>query len=243
MNIFSSHLIFWRKLGGFKHVRRGSFGCFIKQCLPSLVALLFLSACGSQFEPTLVTDEDGRVHRTMHYLDDKRGRNHFPNKIKETGTKLFVFDPKVFAWAAYDETGKRVMTGSASGGQDVCDEDPSKTCRTISGSFKVYQKYGENCRSGEYPVETGGGARMPYCMYFFRGYTIHAAYRVPTYNIGHGCIRVLPSAAKWLNQEFITVGTQVIVMPYEHDLEDGEWSLSKASLVPSYFEVGRRVYS
>ncbi|NDH09759.1 MAG: L,D-transpeptidase, partial [Gammaproteobacteria bacterium] len=66
-----------------------------------------------------------------------------------------------------------------------------------------------------YPVETGGGARMPYCMHFYEGYSIHAAYDVPNHNASHGCVRVLPDAARWLNQDFINVGTTVIVKPYE----------------------------
>lgn len=76
---------------------------------------------------------------------------------------------------------------------------------------------GEECRSGEFPVETTGGAKMPYCMYFFQGYTIHAAFEVPEANSSHGCVRVFPSAAKWLNEHFITRGTQVVVLPYDKE--------------------------
>ena len=113
-----------------------------------------------------------------------------------------------------------MMTGSASGGKKFC-EDINKPCRTVTGTFKVYAKKGENCRSREYPIQKeGGGARMPYCMYFYRGFTIHAAYEVPPYNSSHGCIRVWPSAAKWLNEEFIDIGTQVTVLSY--DDEDGD---------------------
>ncbi len=65
-----------------------------------------------------------------------------------------------------------------------------------------------------------GGAKMPYCMYFYRGFTIHAGFEVPPHNSSHGCIRVLPSAAKWLNEQFITIGTKVIVLSYED--EDGD---------------------
>ena len=58
---------------------------------------------------------------------------------------------------------------------------------------------------------------MPYCMYFFRGFTIHAAYDVPYGNTSHGCVRVLPSAAKWLNEQFITIGTQVTILSYAQE--------------------------
>ena len=64
---------------------------------------------------------------------------------------------------------------------------------------------------------------MPYCMYFYRGFTIHAAYEVPAFNSSHGCIRVLPSAAKWLNEEFLTLGSQVIVLSYKDEDGDLDW--------------------
>lgn len=182
---------------------------------------LGFTACMEVDPSTLVTDDNGVVHRTISYLKDKRGRDYFPLQIKGTGQKQFIFDPKVSAWAAYDTEGQRVMTGSASGGKDFC-EDVGKPCRTVTGNFRVYNKRGENCKSGEYPVETVGGAKMPYCMYFFRGFTIHAAYEVPPYNSSHGCVRVFPSAAKWLNEEFITLGTQVTVLSYDEEDGDGD---------------------
>lgn len=180
---------------------------------------LLLNACVKEVhESTLITDDAGNVHRTIYYLDDKRGRDYFPTKIPGLGYRQFVFDPRDFAWAAYDEEGYRVMTGAASGGKDICEED-GQSCRTVTGVFHVYNKRGIDCRSGEYPVETQGGTKMPYCMYFHQGYTIHAAFEVPYANSSHGCIRVWPSAAKWLNEEFIKVGTQVTVLPYLDDDE------------------------
>ena len=179
---------------------------------PALL-IIMLSGCMELDDSTLITDDNGYVHRTTHYLRDKRGRDYFPLKVAPTGKKRFVFDPRAFAWAAYDPEGNRVMTGSASGGQDFC-EDVGESCRTVTGTFRIYHKRGLDCHSGEYPVQTTGGAKMPYCMYFFQGYTIHAAYEVPYANSSHGCIRVLPSAAKWLNEEFVTIGSEVIVLPY-----------------------------
>ena len=182
---------------------------------------------------TLITDDAGYVHRTTHYLRDHRGERYFPLIIKATGVRQFVFDPKASAWAAYDENGRRVLTGSASGGKNFC-EDVGKPCRTVTGTFRVYNKRGVNCKSGEYPVETFGGAKMPYCMYFYRGFTIHAAYEVPSYNSSHGCVRVLPSAAKWLNEQFITIGTKVIVLSYDDEDGDGDWLMQQqASRAPN----------
>jgi hypothetical protein len=179
-----------------------------------LLLALGLTACIDYDESTLITDDAGYVHRTIHYLRDKRGRDYFPVQMKPTGARVFIFDPKASAWAAYDEEGKRLMTGGASAGVDVCEENPNQSCRTITGTFKVYNKHGAECRSGEYPVDTNGGAKMPYCMYFYQGFTIHAAYEVPEHPSSHGCVRVFPSAAKWLNEEFMRVGTKVIILSY-----------------------------
>jgi len=179
-----------------------------------LLFCLGLTACVEFDESTLITDDAGYVHRTTHYLRDKRGRNYFPLQIKPQGGKVFVFDPKVSAWAAYDAEGQRLMTGSGSGGVDFCEENLKQSCRTITGTFRLYNKKGLECRSGEYPVDTKGGAKMPYCMYFYRGFTIHAAYEVPDHPSSHGCVRVLPSAAKWLNEEFMQLGTKVIILAY-----------------------------
>lgn len=197
-----------------------------KMLLAGVLLSLGLTACTEVDDSTMVTDDNGYVHRTIYFLKDKRGRNYFPLQIAAEGTKHFFFDPKVSAWAAYDEEGHRVMTGGASGGKDFC-EDVGEPCRTVTGTFRVYRKKGPDCRSGEYPVETEGGAKMPYCMYFFRGFTIHAAYEVPAYNSSHGCVRVLPSAAKWLNEEFMDVGTKVTVLSYQNENED-DWDDSSS---------------
>ena len=194
----------------------------IKMLLIVLSLCLSLTACIENDESTYITDDNGQVHHTTHYLRDRRGQTYFPKQIPASGHKQFVFDPKASAWAAYEADGHRVMTGSGSAGKDICEES-GKSCRTVTGTFHVYNKRGANCTSGEYPVETEGGAKMPYCMYFFQGYTIHAAYEVPPYSSSHGCIRVLPSAAKWLNEQFITIGTQVTVLSYDDEDGDGDW--------------------
>lgn len=177
------------------------------------LTVVVLSACGPVDDSTIVVDDAGYTHRTMHYSMDNKGAGAFPLTRQATGKKVFIFDPKLTAWAAYDEQGNRVKTGRASGGKDWCD-DVNRPCRTVTGTFHVYSKKGEDCTSSIYPIETGGGAKMPYCMHFNGGYSIHAAYEVPDYNASHGCVRVLPSAAKWLNQDFMNVGTTVIIKPY-----------------------------
>ncbi len=183
--------------------------------LPLVVGPLSLLAvgCTSTEGSVPIVDDGGYTHYTMSMDTDRKGSDYFPEKREATGRKVFVFDPKATAWAAYDAQGNRVETGSASGGKDFC-EDVGRPCRTVTGTFRVYSKKGEECKSSLYPIETHGGARMPYCMHFSGGYSIHAAYEVPNYNASHGCIRVLPSAAKWLNQNFMDVGTTVVVKPY-----------------------------
>ena len=174
---------------------------------------LVLAACSTMDGGIPIVDDAGHTHYTKGMGQDFRGTYYFPNTRPATGRKVFVFSPKATAWAAYDAQGHLVETGSASGGKDFC-EDINRPCRTTTGTYHVYSKKGEDCTSSIYPIETRGGARMPYCMHFNKGYSIHAAYEVPNYNASHGCIRVLPHAAKWLNEEFIDVGTTVIVQPY-----------------------------
>jgi lipoprotein-anchoring transpeptidase ErfK/SrfK len=185
----------------------------VKKQLIIVPVCALVASCASMDRSVPIVDDSGHTHYTMSMGADHRGYNYFPKKRAATGKKLFVFDPKATAWAAYDADGNRVNTGSASGGKDFC-EDIGRSCRTVTGNFRVYSKKGEDCTSSLYPIETHGGARMPYCMHFNGGYSIHAAYEVPNYNASHGCIRVLPSAAKWLNQNFIDVGTNVVVKPY-----------------------------
>ena len=174
---------------------------------------LVLAACASMNGSVPIIDDAGNTHYTMNMSSDTRGSFYFPDKRPATGRKVFIFDPRATAWGAYDAQGNLVQTGSASGGKDYC-EDIQRPCRTVTGTYHVYSKKGEDCTSSLYPIETGGGARMPYCMHFNKGYSIHAAFEVPNYNASHGCIRVLPHAAKWLNEEFIDLGTTVIVRPY-----------------------------
>jgi len=146
---------------------------------------------------------------------DTTGENHFPLKRESSGNKVFIFDPNYRSWAVYGPDGNRVNTGKASGGSSYC-PDVGRRCTTISGTFKIFSKGGAGCVSNKYPIETGGGAPMPYCMYFNpQGYGIHGSKDIPNRNASHGCIRVTPKVAKWLSKEFMEIGTTVIVLPYK----------------------------
>jgi hypothetical protein len=146
--------------------------------------------------------------------NDNKGYNYFPLRMEPTGNKVFIFDPNFKAWAIYDAEGDRINTGKASGGKYYC-SDVGRGCKTISGKFRIISKGGAGCISNKYPIETGGGAPMPYCMYFSgKGYGIHGSNDVPNHNASHGCIRVTPTVARWLSQNFIELGTTVIVRQY-----------------------------
>ncbi len=142
----------------------------------------------------------------------KRPSYSFPAKRNGTGRKVFIFDPSRIAWAAYDRSGNLVRSGRASGGKHYC-ADVRRSCLTPRGSFRIYSKGGPGCKSSKYP-RPRGGAPMMHCMFFYKGYAIHGSNNVPSHNASHGCIRVRPPAARWLNREFLNHGSTVIVRPY-----------------------------
>jgi lipoprotein-anchoring transpeptidase ErfK/SrfK len=55
---------------------------------------------------------------------------------------------------------------------------------------------------------------MPWAMFFHGGFAIHGSNEVPNYNASHGCIRLYPADARWLNQNVLNYGSTVIVYPY-----------------------------
>ncbi|CZG64229.1 TPA: L,D-transpeptidase [Legionella pneumophila] len=124
----------------------------------------------------------------------------------------FIFNPNTLTWKAISSNGKVIRTGRGSGGKHYC-SDVRRSCKTPSGVFRVISKGGPGCRSSRYPLGKGG-APMPYCMFFSKLYAIHGSPDVPNYNASHGCVRVKPHDARWLSQNFIKVGTKVIIKSY-----------------------------
>lgn len=172
-------------------------------------ALLVPLAYAEEEDMPSSTHKAKKMHRHTH----GKAHNVFPEQKSPTGSRVFIFSPRAHAWAVYDEDGRRMNTGRASGGKGFC-PDIHRACRTIIGTFHVLSKGGVTCRSKIYP-RPHGGAPMPYCMRFSEmGYAIHGSNSVPSYNASHGCIRVVPSDARWLSQNFVRVGTTVIVLPY-----------------------------
>ncbi len=143
----------------------------------------------------------------------------FPRYIEAMGEKTIYVNQNQLAWAAYDEEGELLWWGPISSGSEHCRSDEG-TCVTPSGSFRMIRKQDMDCVSTAIPMGIdgeSGGAPMPYCMHFFRGYALHGSDTIPGYKASHGCVRLFVEDARWLNEEFINVpeegmkGTRVIV--------------------------------
>lgn len=125
------------------------------------------------------------------------------------GTRLIV-EQSALAWGAYGADGRLQNWGPMSGGKEYC-KDVKSACTTIPGNFRVYRKGGADCKSKKFPIGKGG-AKMPYCMFYKGGYALHGSSKVPGYNASHGCVRVPVDDARWLYNNFVTIGgTSVII--------------------------------
>lgn len=142
----------------------------------------------------------------------------FPKNIAPSKNKLIIVDQDKLAWGAYDRKGFLVKWGAISSGQNFC-SDIKRSCTTITGEFYVFNKKDKKCKSTIFPVDEGGGAVMPWCMFFYKGYALHGSPEVPGYRASHGCIRLFIEDALWLNKEFVELpaerngmlGTKVVV--------------------------------
>lgn len=141
----------------------------------------------------------------------------FPLKINPSEKQVIV-DQEKLAWGAYDADGNLVKWGPIASGSDKCSDNSSPTCRTMTGIFRVFSKEDSRCRSDVFPVGKGG-AKMPYCMYFHKGFAMHGSDDMPGYRASHGCVRMFTRDAQWLNLQFVDVsndrngflGTKVVV--------------------------------
>jgi hypothetical protein len=143
----------------------------------------------------------------------------FPMKIKADVSRQVIVDQNKLAWAAYDINGQLVKWGPIASGSTKC-SDSNKTCLTMTGVFRIFSKEDSKCKSDIFPIGKGG-AKMPFCMYFHKGFAMHGSDDMPGYRASHGCVRMFVRDAKWLNQEFVEVinenknqiGTKVVVRP------------------------------
>lgn len=156
-----------------------------------------------------------RVNRTYNYLP--RGKvlavpkdiekktifdiAPFPLVNPDKGEKTIVVDQNKLAWAAYGADGQMVRWGPISSGRDFC-PDIGKGCRTLTGVFRFFDKQNSQCRSRSF-----GGARMPYCMFFHKGFAMHGSNDIPGRRASHGCVRMFTHDAQWLNYNFVEIGT------------------------------------
>ena len=135
-----------------------------------------------------------------------------PSQISPPGEKMVLVDPIEHAWGAYDANGRLIKSGLASAGSNWC-KDMGQECHTWTGSFRVRSLGGPNCVSPSFPLPRGG-APMPYCMYFNKYQALHGSYELAHANISHGCVRMRVADARWLHNNFVQIGTLVVVKPY-----------------------------
>ena len=143
----------------------------------------------------------------------------FPQKIDAENEKQIIVDQDKLAWGAYDAQGQLVKWGPIASGRDKC-PDSNNACRTLTGIFRVFSKEDSHCKSDIFPIGKGG-AKMPYCMYFHKGFALHGSDDMPGFRASHGCVRLFTRDAKWLNLEFVDstneqnniIGTKVVVRP------------------------------
>lgn len=144
----------------------------------------------------------------------------FPFEVPSVGEKMVKVSLKEFAWAAYDKDGQQVKWGPISIGIGNC-PDVKEGCATPLGTFRVIRKQGESCVSSAFPKRVdgqSGGAAMPYCMHFYKGYALHASDELTGTSSTHGCVNLFKVDAQWLNQEFVETpskerkGTLVVIM-------------------------------
>jgi hypothetical protein len=141
----------------------------------------------------------------------------FPLTISDKEKQLIVDQDKL-AWAAYDN-GQLIKWGPVASGRDRCPDAP-RSCRTMTGIFRFFSKENQHCRSDIYPVGKGG-AKMPWCMYFHKGFALHGSDDIPGYRASHGCVRMFVRDAEWLNNSFVEtsndknnqLGTKVTIRP------------------------------
>jgi len=176
-----------------------------------LCSLLFTS-CATTYQRS-AADDEGFVPYSDAFKEDKYIAR-LPTSIDSGGEKIIIVDPKIFAWGAYDKNGQLVRGGMATAGADYCPDDQA-ACRTTIGTFRIYSMGGEECASRIYP-RPNGGALMPYCMFFHNGESLHGSPDsfLAEANISHGCIHIRIPDAEWLRNQFASIGTKVVIMPY-----------------------------
>lgn len=191
-----------------------------------LLVLSMVGGCATEY-PVNETDHFPQQDQVSTNLPSYHGQAPYSNQYNEakyvamlpktvdTGNeKLILVDPKSYAWGAYDEQGNLVRGGIASAGANYC-PDEGRSCKTTTGTFRIYSLGAEDCRSRTYPLGKGGSL-MPYCMFFHKGESLHGSpdQMFTENNISHGCVHMRIPDVEWLRFNFAKVGTKVTVLPY-----------------------------
>jgi hypothetical protein len=160
------------------------------------------------------------------FADDWEDFFPFPQHLAWLKEKAVIFSLSHLAFAAYDAKGNLVRVGPISAGKN-CPAAKGQ-CYTPTGWFRFYQKYGPNAVSSLYPIlsykiverngkkvrvpDRRGGAKTPWFMAIVGNIGAHGFEIVPGFNASAGCVRMFFDDAKWLNQHFVNLGTQAIIM-------------------------------
>lgn len=175
---------------------------------------LMISGCASNgdFASSRSTSDDSYPYSASY--DESKYMERMPQHADLGKEKTIVVDPTRFAWGAYDKSGQLVRAGIATAGADYCPDD-NAPCRTRIGTFRISSMGGENCISHTYP-RPKGGSLMPYCMFFSGGQSLHGSpdRMLVESNISHGCVHIRIPDAEWMRNNFASIGTKVVVMPY-----------------------------
>lgn len=133
--------------------------------------------------------------------------------------KTIVVDLKQLAWGAYYGN-NLIKWGPANGGIGKCKETGKMTCKTPTGSWKIYEIKRGFQRSDLYPVDCKNKkiCGHPYFNVIKFGPRYEALHgekdgHVSGANISHGCVRIFKNDSKWL-VDFVEKGTTVLVYNY-----------------------------
>ncbi len=96
---------------------------------------------------------------------------------------------------------------------------------TPVGVFRAYHYSEDHISSqyprGEYPWQADGGGEMPHAVFFSKGIAVHGGI-VTHARASHGCVRVSLHAAKFLWDNFYSVGDttmEIVVVPSMRHLD------------------------
>lgn len=185
---------------------------YIARVVISSMSFLSFSAIAYDYGNYGGYDDDSYYESSYHSGNSRQISHHASLPTKISSGNMIKVDLGRLVWGAYDHQGYLVKSGHVSGGKEYC-PDIGRRCRTVTGTYTIYSKKGADCKSTRFPVGRGG-APMPYCMFFHGGYALHGSNAVPWHNASHGCVRMHPQDAQWLNQNFVRVGSTRVSIKY-----------------------------